>query len=149
LTHNIEEGLTPYREATQPIPREQVTRLLELVDACGERLKPVFSPAADPRPSAPPREAEDGFTSVRVEFAEMDALLYALADTTTHIGSLHRETGTLDSIAETANTLVTELSSLSGPSENGKALVVAQLRSLADELRTALRQSFRSLHAGL
>ncbi|VTR92561.1 signal transduction histidine kinase : CheA signal transduction histidine kinase OS=Anaeromyxobacter sp. (strain Fw109-5) GN=Anae109_2367 PE=4 SV=1: Hpt: HATPase_c: CheW: Response_reg [Gemmata massiliana] len=144
LAHGIEELLEPFRDATGLVPRDRISRLLELVDTCGERLKPVFSPPEQERAAvpAPPQEPEGAITNVRVEIAEMDTLLYDLADATAHIGAVYQETAALDAVVETANALVTELASVPGPSDSGA-------RARAEELRTALKRSSRSLRAGL
>ncbi|WP_020472202.1 hybrid sensor histidine kinase/response regulator [Zavarzinella formosa] len=147
--HHIEEVLSPFREATVPFPKEQVSRLLELADACGENLKSVFSTPEQAKPSEPPPEAEGAFTNVRVEIAEMDSLLYDLADAASHMGALFQEASTLDSITETAGKLATELASLSGVADDGKRLLAGTESSTADELHAALKRSHRVLRAGL
>lgn len=151
LAHSIEDVLTPYRDADGPIPKAQINRVLELVDACSERLKLVLSPPERERTPAASPASEEPFTSVRVEIGEMDALLYDLADAGVHVKALHQETASLEQIAEMVNLLANELALLHGsPKDNGKRPTAARdLRPLAEEVRVALRRSHRSLRAGL
>lgn len=151
LTHSIEDILAPYRDAGGPFPKEQVNRLLELVDACSDRLKPLLSPPDRERKPAASPVSEEALTSVRVEIGDLDALLYDLADAWVYVKALHRETASLEQIAETVHLLVNELALWSSePSDNGKRVPAAsELRSLAEEVGTALRRSHRSLRAGL
>lgn len=151
LAHSIEDVLTPCRDADGPIPKAQINRVLELVDACSERLKPVLSPPERERTPAASPASEEPFTSVRVEIGEMDALLYDLADAGVHVKALHQETASLEQIAEMVNLLANELALLHGsPKDNGKRPAAARdLRPLAEEVRVALRRSHRSLRAGL
>lgn len=151
LAHRIEDVLTPYRDADGPIPKAQINRVLELVDACSELLKPVLSPLERERTPAASPASEEPFTSVRVEIGEMDTLLYDLADVGVHVKAMHQETVSLEQIAEMVNLLVNELALLHGSlKDNGKRPAAANdLRSLAEKVRTTLRRSHHSLRAGL
>jgi two-component system chemotaxis sensor kinase CheA len=168
LAHEIEEVLAPFREATGPFPPEQATRLFELVDGCNDRLKPVFAtsgaaapPPAQPRSqtqsqavtpprTSPPPEPEKAVTDVRVEIADMDALLSDLADAATHLGAFDQTAAAFDEMSQLAHGLVEDLASWSGtmgPGQPTRAL--HELRTRAEQLRAALVQNRRALRAGL
>jgi two-component system chemotaxis sensor kinase CheA len=151
FAHSIEELLTPFRDAAGSFPSDQASRLLKLIDSSSERLKQVFSaPAQEEQAPVRSPEPEGGLTSVRVEIAEMDALLYDLVDTVSFLGVLYRDISALDSIVESANALVTRMASLAGPKEPGNRQVPsAEIHSLAEEVHTALKGSVRSLSAGI
>ncbi|HEY3788375.1 MAG TPA: response regulator [Urbifossiella sp.] len=140
LAHAIEEMLTPFREGAGTFSHEHATRLLKLVDECGERLKPVFAVPEQVKPSEPPREPEGTFSSVRVEISEMDALLDGLADEASQLEMLDEESASLDAIVAQADDLAADLA-------------VSRFKTddrleLAEAIRTALKKSVRSLRVG-
>ena len=150
LAHGIEDVLGPYRDASGAMSNDKVSQLLALVDACHERLKPVFAPPGQEQQTAPTPEVAGNYSSVRVEISEMDGLLYDLANAGSHLGALCKETATLERTAETASTLVEELAALSArPDDANWGPTASHLRSLAEELRASLKRTHRSFRAGL
>ena len=141
LAHAMEEILVTRRDAPGTGPGDQVTRLLTLVDTCAERLKPVLAPpvpAGEPAaPAAPPVEP---VASLRVEVAEVDAVLYELADATTRLGRLAPDAAALERTEVVLDALLESLSRLPD---------AEPARALATEARAALRGHGRSLRAGL
>lgn len=149
--HRFEELLEPFREVSGPLPRDTITQLLEVVDDCGERLKPLLAaPEQQRTPATVPQEMEGTYSNVRVEIADIDELLFDLADAGTHLAALHQETATFERAVDRATTLVNELGLLSAKlADSSTGPGITQLRAVAEELRAALKQSGRSIRAGL
>jgi two-component system chemotaxis sensor kinase CheA len=144
LAHAMEEILAPRRGAPGPVPGEQVTRLLALVDTCAERLKPVLAPperaGVTGDAAAPPAETVESAANLRVEVAEVDAILYELADATTRLDRLEQDAAGLVRTEGTLDALLESLDRQPGADA---------ARVLAAEARAALRGHGRSLRTGL
>ena len=140
LAHAIEEILAPRRDTGGAVPGAQVNQLLALVDTCGERLRSVFAPPEREGEPEPPGKPDEPGASLRVEVAEVDALLYELADAAAP-GGLREQAAALDRIGDALDALV---EALAGPS-GGRRPSPDALHSLAAEARTALRVHGRSL----
>jgi len=97
IAHAIEDVLAPRRDAGTPFPAGEVSRLLALVDECEVRLRPVFAPPKREGDAEPPAERDPAAT-FRVEAADVDAILYDLADTDVRCGALHQEAAGLDRV---------------------------------------------------
>lgn len=160
LAHAVEDLLAPYRDAAGEFPSDRATQLLKLIDACNEQLKPVLAaPVLDKAPamSAPtvptpaaPLELETGLTSIRVEIAEMDALLFDLTDAMSHLGVVLGEIARFDSLVESASSLASQFASASAPKENvHQSHNTAEIRKSTEVLHSALKQGTRSLKAGV
>jgi two-component system chemotaxis sensor kinase CheA len=74
LAHATESLLTGYRGATEPLPREQASELLRLIDEMTSLLKALDAVGASEARS-PARAVDEPFEAVRVDVQEMDALL--------------------------------------------------------------------------
>ncbi len=89
LAHEIENELTPFREA-ENLTRQTLDRTLALADAAGARLgalQPIQEPTgADSRPLV----SDESFRTLRTDVAEMDALIDVLAEAQTELGSIRR-----------------------------------------------------------
>jgi two-component system, chemotaxis family, sensor kinase CheA len=88
--HAIEDALEPFREAVGPVPRDGVDAVLRYLDAITFRVRSLAAPgqpeATAPEQLAPTAAArtgaeDDPVRTVRVEIAEMDALLDGVAET--------------------------------------------------------------------
>jgi len=90
--HIFEEILAPYRDGATPVPHDRVNQLLGRLDAISGRLVALEAPRSEPRPGP----AEETFSTVRVEIAEMDALLHGLSEAAVQLTALRREVARLD-----------------------------------------------------
>lgn len=141
LAHAMEEILAPRRDTGGAIPREQVNRLLSLIDACNERLKPVLAPPErDGESTPPPAKPEELTASLRVEVTEVDTILYELADANVRLASLWQEATALEGVGEMLNRLVEKLTATAG-----NTFDVDAIRTLATEARSALKEHSRAL----
>lgn len=141
LAHEMEGILAPLRETGGTLASEQVSRLLSLVDACSEHLKPVLSPSEGAKESASTTKPDEAVTSLRAEVADVDALLYDLAEAAVRVGFANQETTDLDRSSETLAALVETLAT----PMNDRLPGIEAFRSLAAEAQIALRKHRRSL----
>lgn len=134
LAHEMEETLSPYREAASAVSRETVDGLLRLLDAIAAKLAEVDGPA----PAAPggPASGEKRPDTVRLEVGEVDAVLEGLSEAAVQLTGLRREAEGV----ERARRLSQLLSDSALP---------PRLRSVAEELGGWLEGFRRRLAMGL
>lgn len=144
LAHSMEELLVAWRGAGDPVPAEQVNKLLGLVDTCGERLKPVLTSPEQAAKVTVPASPAEGVANLRVEVADVDAVLYELADSAARLGRLNQDAAALEGVEGTLGELADVLASPSyaaSGSERARGLVVG--------VQAALAGRGRALRAGL
>jgi two-component system, chemotaxis family, sensor kinase CheA len=95
---------------------------------------------------AAPESRGDPFDTVRVDLADMDALLDAVIESGVQATGLRRQLDRLDHAAEIARALSDQLAPRRGDGELGGPAAL-RLRSLADDLRRALDEAQRGLAA--
>jgi two-component system, chemotaxis family, sensor kinase CheA len=132
--HGIEDLLIPFRDSTTSLPREQIERLLGILDQINGRLAPISQPiqSAEATTAARTPLPEPAARTVRADVVALDALLDGLAETHVQIGSMRKHLALLEQAGHRVNLLADQ-----------KA--VAQARSIAQELRTL----FAGLERGL
>lgn len=94
LAHATEEILARARDREEPLAADGVRALLASIDAISDRLAAV-EPGAAGAGEAAAREVDDVAT-VRVEVAEMDALLEGIAQLGVHLAALRSPLAILD-----------------------------------------------------
>lgn len=125
-------------------------------------LSPTTDPARPPSLASPafaPRDAEDQFTSVRVEIVELDTLLYDLAEMGVHLGAYAKEMATVEQALRQTEELLEHLSpaqgALASAGAGGMGRGAApsphelELRALSESIRASLRECQRSFRARL
>lgn len=152
LAHALEDVLAPYRDGAALPAHDEVNRLLGLLDACSARLTRLGQ-APEPEPAGTARRLpEDTFETVRVDIAEMDALLYGLSEASSHLGALREEAAAVAQVLRTARKLTTRWTDgRSGKPDgdrNGPGTASAA-RALAEEVRAALERIDRNLRIGV
>lgn len=149
--HAVEDALAPWRATGGPVPRERIGGLLERLDAIAAALR-LLGPtaAAPPAGGASPPPAEEGFETVRVEIAEMDALLAGVAEAGVRIAALRREAADAGRARDLARALAERLRTRRGNGHgNGDAPDAVKARALADDLRSSLERLAGGLAAGV
>ncbi len=145
LAHAIEETLQPYREAGQVVPRENVDRVLALLDDIGKSLAAVVaSPSRDGSPA--PVEPQDLFRMVRVDIGEVDELVDGVAAAHAHLGKLRQCVPAL-SRARRATEIAVEQFAARGrdAARQVEGTSEGRLRSILVELNGAIRLLDQSL----
>ncbi|HEX7900787.1 MAG TPA: response regulator [Planctomycetota bacterium] len=139
LAHAIEDVLAPFRDGPGPVPRDSVSQMLRHLDGVGEKLRDLERPpAALPEAKAvtvrlaKPAAVDEGFETVRIELAEMDAFLDSVAEAGTRVSGLRTGLGAVARARSIARTLRDQPDA-------------ARRDAAADELRRELARAARLL----
>ena len=150
--HAIEDVLAPYRDDQQPLRRQHVEHLLELVDAIAAALRSLGVapglPSGQPIAAAPPRAPDEPFETVRVELGEVSELLEGIAETGSSVGALFGHAGDLERAERLARSLADQLA-LRRHGARGDDAEQGGLSALAEELQASLARVRRKLSSGL
>jgi two-component system chemotaxis sensor kinase CheA len=148
--HAIEELLAPYREGQRPVPEEEVSSLLQLLDTIATRVRAIEAPLAGAKTQAAPGPAkpakDEPLETVLVEVHEMDTLLDGVTEATVQVNVLRRDIVAIEGAARLANLLVDALGPrrVGGPDGVAARGALAKARSLAEELERSLEGVQRS-----
>ena len=136
VAHAIEDLLAPHRDqspAAPPALAEPVLRMLDAITSRLSALEPEAPPAAETAAPATP----ETLRSVRVEIAEMDALLEGISEAALRLAELRRELDELARARQIAAALVDQLPA----THRGRAS--------AEELRALVARVERNLGSGV
>jgi two-component system chemotaxis sensor kinase CheA len=117
--HAIEDVLSPYRDSSRPIAREQIGAVLGHLDEIAQRIQNLGS-AANERPTA--RAAlpeEDSVRLVRADVQEIDAVLDGALEAHALLNGVRGSARGLERLLRLTDMLLGELSSASAP-ENSR-----------------------------
>jgi two-component system, chemotaxis family, sensor kinase CheA len=149
LAHAIEDALEPLRGGSAVASRETVDTILVRLDAIGTRLTALAPPPDEtPAVETPP---EEPLRAVRIDVADMDALLEGLAVAGTEFGAMRDSIGAVERARNLGDLLVGQLSTrrpwAAGLPSDGQTL--ARASSLAEELRSIVHDLERTLATSL
>ena len=136
VAHAIEDLLAPHRDqstAAAPALAEPLLRMLDAITTRLSALEPEAPPAAEKAAPATP----ETLRSVRVEIAEMDALLEGISEAALRLAELRRELDELARARQIAAALVDQLPA----THRGRAS--------AEELRALVARVERNLGSGV
>jgi two-component system chemotaxis sensor kinase CheA len=136
VAHAIEDLLAPHRDqsaAAPPALAEPVLRMLDAITSRLSALEPEAPPAAEKAAPATP----ETLRSVRVEIAEMDALLEGISEAALRLAELRRELDDLARALQIAAALFDQLPA----THRGRAS--------AEELRALVARIERNLGSGV
>ncbi len=143
--HAVEDVLAPHREkGAGPVARAGVDRVLGLLDEMTALVAGLDAPPSAPQAAAAPHEAakparsDEQLKSVRVEIAEMDALLAGCPESHVHLAALRRD---LEDLSRGRGCAARALVDLSPRGTRAKAV--------AEDLAGALAKAERNLTASL
>jgi two-component system chemotaxis sensor kinase CheA len=147
--HAIESELAAHRSGELGVSREQITRILRLVDDVAARIASLDRPPTEAAPHVRPA-APEVFETIRIEVEQMDQLLESVTEAAVQVTDLEREAGAL----EQARRLVTILAEQTRPRRADGAvtdgLVAAQhAHATAIELREQLTRIERRVSTGV
>jgi two-component system chemotaxis sensor kinase CheA len=142
----LEDLFEPIAEKSGRISAEIVNQSLQILDAISAKLA-ALEPAGASSGIAARRPQEDVLETVRVEVEEMDALLRSIAEASTSIPAVRKATDTVEKIRRLSGTLNNQLVRWSPGAHDKRE--VAELRSLADEIRVLVGSHERSLATGI
>lgn len=141
-SHAVEEVLIPWRDKAEPLPREDIDRVLAELDKAEQALRALALPDAAATPAAPKTgpakagpAAEEATRSVRADMGEVDTLLEGVAETHALVGSLRGAAASMEKSRHIADLLLAQLAPRPGLALTGPQ---KQLFTLAEELRRSL-----------
>jgi two-component system chemotaxis sensor kinase CheA len=142
--HAVEDLLAPHREkGAGTVAREGVDRVLALLDEMTSLVAGLDAPPAAPQGQGPlheapkPPRADEQLKNVRVEIAEMDALLAGVFESHVHLAAIRRDMEDLARSRSLARALV-ELAPRG-----------TRARAVAEELAGGLARTERNLTSSL
>ena len=136
--HGIEGLLAPYRESRSAVPSETAAEALRRLGEISSQLSAI-GPPAETHPAQAAVHSAESLETVRVELADLEALLASLQESGVQITSLRREMGSLRHARELAAALLRQL--LPKEATNGGA----RLCAAATQLLSSIVRCQRSL----
>jgi two-component system chemotaxis sensor kinase CheA len=134
IAHAMEDVLAPHRGSPDAVSKEQIGRLLQQVDTISSEIS-----ALDPQPpaGAPSRPAAlEPFDRVRVEVAEMDALLSGVSETAVQLDGIRRSIEVVREVEDRLSALQQQLTD---------AKPGLRLNETVEEMRLALQHARQGL----
>lgn len=121
LSHAIEEILAPHREDSAAVPSAEITRILSLLDAVTGQLAALDSPPGGDQPVSRGEPPAEPLEHVRVDTAEMDALMRGIGDLRTHLSALEEQAAAIRQVSELTGGLIAEHRSPPGTAVHNRA----------------------------
>lgn len=142
--HAIEDVLTPFREGTTQVPREQITALLALVDDVAAQVGALEAKPTPPAATARPAPVEEQVVSVRAEVSEIDRLLEGVFETHGRLRRMRDVSTSLDRAGRLADLLLAQVAAHAQTGSHAD-----KTRSVATELRELVHRLARQLDTGV
>ncbi len=149
LAHRMEDVLGPFREKDERLPSAVIDGLLKSVDEIKVQLDALDVPKVVlaearvvPATHVPAAAAEDRFATLRVEIAEVDALLDGASELNVRMGAFRNQLEASAQVERKAAALVALLSK----NDSGAA---RKERAAAEELRFAVSSMRQGLSSAL
>jgi two-component system chemotaxis sensor kinase CheA len=145
LAHTVEGILTSHREAGKPLPQEQGSELLRLLDEITSHLA-TLDATSDVTATRQTRPSdEEPLETLRVEMSEMDSLLRTVTEAGVQLGTVRNGLGAADRLRDLATRLVDQLAVRPSAHGTGTSPNMVRARSLAEDLRSSLEHFQRNL----
>jgi len=110
--HAIEDALSPFRDTTQSIAREQIDAILEHLDGISSQLVTLTPAEAAPESAQARSEPQDDPRTVRADIAETDAVLEGVAEVHALLNGLRGATQGMEQSRHLAELLHAQLAPL-------------------------------------
>jgi two-component system, chemotaxis family, sensor kinase CheA len=140
--HAVEDALSPFRDDTGGLQREDINTVRRHLDTILERFNKLNgSPAPTPvQPDlpAPAAIAAEPIRTVRAEIIEVDALLGSIAETHALVGGLRVTLQTIEEIQRLAELVVGQLAPRKAGVPHQRGSGAKMTRELADDLRQGI-----------
>jgi len=138
FAHTFEGILTTHREASGPLPREQGSELLRLLDEMSSRLSALESATDIAAQGLTRPPAEEQVETLRVEIRELDSLLHTATEMGVQLVAVRNKgLGDADHLRDLTSLLLDLLA--------GAALDRVRARSIAEELRSGIENFHKNL----
>jgi two-component system chemotaxis sensor kinase CheA len=133
--HAIEDTLAPFRDSADTMAREEIDAILAHLDEIGSQLVTLV-PADSGQTPAPGKPAiEDAPRSIRADIAEMDAVLYGVAETHARVNAIRRAAESIEQAGHLADLLHAQLASHGTTDRDRQGSNLVHLIAVAEELR--------------
>ncbi|TMA58665.1 MAG: hypothetical protein E6J75_04840 [Deltaproteobacteria bacterium] len=146
--HTVEEALAPHRGAQRPVPRGWAEEVLGHLDTIETRLTALDRPVEE-RPPSGGSGGEEGFTTVRVEIAEMDGLLEGLSEACVRLSAVREELGALARLRRVAGILHGRVQSRAGGNDLAGPSALEELGASLETLQRSLTARLDAGHEQL
>jgi two-component system, chemotaxis family, sensor kinase CheA len=135
IAHAMEDSLMPHRGSSDAVTKDQIGELLHQVDLISSEIRGLDAPPALAGQSPP--SAIEPFERVRVDLAEMDALLSGISETAVQLEGIRCEIEAVKQVEDRVAGLEQQL--------NSGAAQALRLHEALEDIRRALQQVRQSL----
>jgi two-component system chemotaxis sensor kinase CheA len=144
--HALEDALAPFRDGSEPVPRDRVDRVFSLVDDIGKQLAQL-APETTAAGTAGPDPSGQPLLGFRPAMDDLDALLGGVFEAHVRIGSLRPRLAQAERARDVAILMVDELNRPRDAEavRGGRRIAHEKARSAAEELRGMLGALERDL----
>ena len=148
LSHAIEEILGPVRDGQRIASREDINKLLQLIDAIADGIKALSDsdPSVGAGADRPPASGTVGeptvakLDAVHIEIAELDPLLHGIWEARIKLGLLRDQSATLDRLIQSAHSLTDEAQVPRTGAMVAHTSGAGGVGAVADDIHTTLKQ---------
>jgi two-component system chemotaxis sensor kinase CheA len=148
--HAIEDALSPYRESSAAIAREQIDAVLQHLRDIGQRLQTLIPIESVDSPSQGKPAADEGVRLVRADVTEIDAVLDGVLEAHALLNGLRRSTRALEQSQRLVDILLAELAAGVGAEHGGQRRSSAErVAATAAELRRGVVGLERNLGSAI
>jgi two-component system chemotaxis sensor kinase CheA len=152
LAHAVEDRLVPHRDTNRAVEREGIDELLRLLDGIRAGLASLDAPPPTrglSSPEAAQPKHEEPFEAVRVELAEMDALLDAISQAGVRLAGLRLTMTGFDRARRPAETLPKQPQPRMAEEPTRCFGGPAAVPGTAEDLRQSLERTHSELATGI
>jgi two-component system chemotaxis sensor kinase CheA len=135
ICHAMEDTLTPHRDASDAVTKDEIGRLLLQVDKISLEIHALDHSPAGETPLR--RAASEPFERVRIDLVEMDALLSGVSETAVQLYGIRREIEAVMLVEDQLAALEEHLTSATVPAP--------RLHETVNEMRIALQRARETL----
>ncbi len=143
--HAIEDVLSPYRESSRAVAREQIETVLRHLGEIGQRLKTLGSSESQEVPAQGKPAAEDGVRLVRADVQEIDAVLDGVLEAHALLNGLRASARTVEQTQRLVDVLLAELAAGGGEHAGQRRFSPESVVATATELRRGVAGLERNL----
>jgi len=146
--HAIEDALAPFRDTSDPVPRDRIDAVLAFIDAIEARLAGLTAaPTAEEAAVASP--GDHAVVAFRPPMDDLDALVSGVAQAQVQLGLLRSNLDRLERASDAINLVVDQLPRSHEAAASRAAVLESKARLTAEDLRGTFGTLERDLVAGV
>ncbi|MGA2792471.1 MAG: response regulator [Roseiarcus sp.] len=148
--HAIEDALSPFRESSAAVAREQIDTVLQHLGEIGQRLQTLNPVGGSDVPAQGKPAAEEGVRLVRADVTEIDAVLDGVLEAHALLNGLRGSTRAIEQTQRLVDILLAELAAGVGTEHGGQRRFSAEhVAATAAELRRGVVGLERNLGSAI